>query len=501
MSKNSNSKKVVARVISLALIVAIVSAICVGFVGCNRTGTVDTNNVLKFFELKPETYEVYENLEGELGYRILDEGGERTVNYSIPTDAESVKELAYTLYSIGNKTMVTVPYASFYETGTNDSVFGTDNLPLGFETIDVRNNVDGYHFRQTKQFARGELEIEGFWGTIGAAFSNDAKQWLVEAGQTGNAYKSTNVIVDGVFDWSEAKNNAEMNDERKAIALHPIPYTSSGKQGKINGLDKTEPIAETGTYWEYDAASGYSIPYTVDKGGRLISYERTDQHIFYSTGADADKDGIEDYYNTIKEATVTYNEAEGYYEVHMVMDSTKDYTHIDTLWALRDDGGTKDPGAKFTKLEVTFQLWDNGYFKKWEMWEDWDCDKAYGLLPMAAVQHYESYFSYAKEDAVFESYLEESGLAIGNYDPDQGGAKSLSAGAIAGIVIGCAAGVTAIVLCIVFGVKAKRKKQAKAAEENAENGEEATEDSVEEVSDAFIVSDNADESQGGNDAE
>lgn len=499
MEKIFNSKKFVGKAISVMLVAVVVSAILVGFVGCNKSVSVDTNNVLKFYELKPETYEVKTDGDGNLSYVIV-EGGERTVNYSIPTDEESIKELAYTLYAIGNKTMVTVPYASFYETGTNDSEFGTDDLPLGFETIDVRNNVDGYHFRQTKQFARTELNISGLFATIGSALSNDAKQWLVEAGQTNNAYIQTNIISrDGVFDWTEAKDNSEMNDERKAIALHPIPYTSSGKQGKINGLDATEPIAETGTYWQYDEETGYSIPYRTDKGGRTIGYERTDQHIFYSTGSDADKDGVDDYYNTIKEATVTYNAEEGYYEVNMKMDSEKEYTHIDTLWALRDDGGTKDSSATFNKLEVTFQLWDNGYFKQWEMWEDWSCKKAYGILPMSAEQHYISYFSYAKEDAVFESYLEESGLAIGNYDPDQGSGKGLSAGAIAGIVIGCVAGVAAIVLGVVFGLKAKRKKlQAKAeennvdetnAEENLENGladetASESEDVTEEQNDA-----------------
>lgn len=412
MKRKINSNKFVGKAISVMLVAVVVSAILVSFVGCNKSVTVDANNVLKFFELKPGTYTVTYDKDGNLAYEIV-QGGYRTINYDIPTDEERIKELAYTLYAIGNKTMVTVPYASFYETGTNDSEFGSDDLPLGFETIDVRNNVDGYHFRQTKQYARGDLDISGFWAKIGASFSNDAKQWLVKAGQANNAYIQTNSVAkDGSFNWSKANNNDKMNDERKAIALHPIPYTSSGIQGKIDGQDFTAPIAETGTYWVYDEGSGYSIPYTTDKGGRTIGYERTDQHIFYSTGSDADKDGVEDYYNTISEATVTYNAEGGYYEVTMVMDSNKEYTHIDTLWALRDDGGTKDSSANFTYLKVSFQLWDNGYFKKWEMWENWSCKKAYGVLPMAAVQHYESYFSYAKEDAVYESYLEESGLSF-----------------------------------------------------------------------------------------
>lgn len=482
MKENKRAKIIAGRTISLLLIIAICSALAVSFIGCNAAVAVDTNNVLKFYELKPGTYEVVIDKDGNLAYEEI-EGGERTIFSSIPTDEENVKELAYQLYAIGNKTMVSVPYATFYETGINNSKMDEDDLPLAFETIDVRNNLDGYHFRQTKQFIQSGKKPKG-WAAFAKSSSVDAKQWLVEAGHIDNAYKYTKTSStetgELIYDWTNAEDNNKMNDERKAIALHPIPYTSSGKQGKINGLDQTEAIAETGTYWKYDEATGYSLPYTIDKGGRTIGYERTDQHVFYSTGADADKDGVEDYYNTIKSASVTYNAEGGYYEVNMVMDSTKEYTHIDTLWALRDDGGTKDPNARFTYLEITFQLWDNGYFKQWDMWEKWECDKAHGFVSMSADQHYTSYFSYAKEDASFESYLEESGLAIGNYDPDQGGKKGLSAGAIAGIVIGCVAGVAIIVLGSVFGAKAaKRKKlQANSDDENVENGEDGGEETI-----------------------
>ncbi|MCQ2602931.1 MAG: hypothetical protein MJ193_03265, partial [Clostridia bacterium] len=140
-------------------------------------------------------------------------------------------------------------------------------------------------------------------------------------------------------------------------------------------------------------------------------FEKTDQHIFYSKGDDANKyDGNgqlieEDYYNTIKSASITYNAELGYYEVYMQMDSTKDYTDKDTLWALQDDEGAKDKNARFTKLEVKFQLWDNGYFKRWEMWEDWNAPKAYGIVKMAAEQKYTTTFSYEAVDADYSKYF------------------------------------------------------------------------------------------------
>ncbi len=389
-----STKSFMKKIVLCALTVIFCVTLTCGFTACNKKVNINTDNPLSDTDIRPGTEE-------------------RTVNYEIPTDEESIKELAYILYSIGNKTMVTVPYASYYETGTNMSKLGDDVLPLIFNIIDIRNNETGVHFRQQLQIINPDVEDITPLAKIMGAFSQTGKQWLVQAGETSNFYINTTKIDNKahLFDWSKAEDNGKMNSDRKAIALHPIPYTSSGAKGKIDGLDQTTPVAETGTYWKYDEESGYSIPYIVDRGGRTIGFEKTDQHIFYSKGDDANKyDGNgqlieEDYYNTIKSASITYNAELGYYEVYMQMDSTKDYTHKDTLWALQDDEGAKDKNARFTKLEVKFQLWDNGYFKRWEMWEDWNAPKAYGIVKMAAEQKYTATFSYEAVDADYSKYF------------------------------------------------------------------------------------------------
>ena len=177
----------------------------------------------------------------------------------------------------------------------------------------------------------------------------------------------------------------------------------------IDGKTETE-VNVNGMKWVYDSESGYSIPQYVDGGGRVIGYEKTDQHVFFSTGDDAnryDNNGNlieEDYYNTIISATVEYNAEGGYYTVHILVDSDKAYTHIDTEWALKDSNGAKDKNARFTGLEIEFQLWDNGYFKQWEMWENWKAPKAYGLMEMTADQYYIAVFSYNEQSADFSKY-------------------------------------------------------------------------------------------------
>ena len=78
----------------------------------------------------------------------------------------------------------------------------------------------------------------------------------------------------------------------------------------------------------------------------------------------------------------------------MIIDSEKEYTHIDTAWALQDNQGADDEDAKFTGLAIEFELWDNGYFKKWQMWEKWEAPHARGIMEMSADQHYIAVFSY-----------------------------------------------------------------------------------------------------------
>ena len=409
-----NSRKAVSTIAICAVLVLIIS-LAVVLSACSPKGSIDMSNPFSSAAgMKPGSYTIIDNGDGTYNYVLKDasEMPARTVNYEIPTDPDAVKELAYTLYQIGNKTMVTVPYASYFETGVNSSKMGDTLLPLVFNTVDCRNNVTGEHFRQTLQVVDGEAELGGL-APLMAGLSESGQRWYVTAvNGASNFYKTTKFLKDvepREFDWSKDEGTKGFETKRYNISVNAIPYTASGYQGKINGQDATEANVN-GMQWVYDEETGYSIPTYVDGAGRRIGYEKTDQHIFFSTGDDANKYDAEgnlveeDYYNTIVSATVEYNAEGGYYVVHMVMDSTKPYTHIDTNWALQDNKGAKDPTARFTRFEVTFELWDNGYFKQWEMWEDWDAPKAHGLLHMSAEQYYLTVFSYDEMDADFSDY-------------------------------------------------------------------------------------------------
>ena len=408
------SRKAVSTIAICAVLVLIIS-LAVVLSACSPKGSIDMSNPFSSAAgMKPGSYTIIDNGDGTYNYVLKDasEMPARTVNYEIPTDPDAVKELAYTLYQIGNKTMVTVPYASYFETGVNSSKMGDTLLPLVFNTVDFRNNITGEHFRQTLQVVDGEAELGGL-APLMAGLSESGQRWYVTAvNGASNFYKTTKFLKDvepREFDWSKDEGTKGFETKRYNISVNAIPYTASSYKGKINGQDATEANVN-GMQWVYDEETGYSIPTYVDGGGRRIGYEKTDQHIFFSTGDDANKYDAEgnlveeDYYNTIVSATVEYNAEGGYYVVHMVMDSTKPYTHIDTNWALQDNKGAKDPTARFTRFEVTFELWDNGYFKQWEMWEDWDAPKAHGLLHMSAEQYYLTVFSYDEMDADFSDY-------------------------------------------------------------------------------------------------
>ena len=398
------------------MLIFVLATTMVILTACNKEPLV-FDNPMVFAELKPESYTITTNGDGEIiGYKLNSDTPERTVNYEIPTHEDALKELAYILYSIGNKTMVSVPYASYYEAGTNSSKVSGAELPLVFNTVDMRNNITGEHFRQTIQTVNNEAEIEPIIQALMGGASESGQRWYVKSGELTNIYLRTNKFVDiesgRDCDWSNAtveKSIKGYEDKRRNISVSPIPYTSAGYLGKIDGKSSTEKNVN-GMQWIYDEESGYSLPYFIDEGGRLIGYEKTDQHVFFSTGDDAnkyDENGAlieEDYYNTIKSATISYNADGGYYTVHMVIDSDKEYTHIDTEWALKDNNGAKDANAKFTGLEIEFELWDNGYFKQWKMWEKWEAPKAYGMMEMSADQYYVAVFSYNEYSADFTKY-------------------------------------------------------------------------------------------------
>ena len=111
-----NSRKAVSTIAICAVLVLIMS-LAVVLSACSPKGSIDMSNPFSSAAgMKPGSYTIIDKGDGTYNYVLKDasEMPARTVNYDIPTDPDALKELAYTLYQIGNKTMVTVPYASYF---------------------------------------------------------------------------------------------------------------------------------------------------------------------------------------------------------------------------------------------------------------------------------------------------------------------------------------------------------------------------------------------------
>ncbi|HKL94206.1 MAG TPA: hypothetical protein VJZ69_02865, partial [Clostridia bacterium] len=183
----------------------------------------------------------------------------------------------------------------------------------------------------------------------------------------------------------------EVKPDRYTTMTRAIPYTSAGYIGE--GGANIPKINSTGLVYELAEDGSAYIPKYIDSAGREIGYEKTDQHLSY--------DIDDEKFQTIKSATVEYNADKGYYTVTMVADiEFKAYTTAETRWAITDSSATNDPHADFTKIEVKFELWDNGYFKKWEMRENWLAENAMPPLcfEMSAEQYYMEEFTYNEDD-------------------------------------------------------------------------------------------------------
>ena len=89
----------------------------------------------------------------------------------------------------------------------------------------------------------------------------------------------------------------------------------------------------------------------------------------------------------------------------MECDTSKEYSTIDTTWAVRDSDSTNDPDANFTMIIMEFELWDNGFFKSFQLWEKWEAKNAsislgslHLKLEMGADQYYYEEFTYNMQD-------------------------------------------------------------------------------------------------------
>ena len=383
----------------------------------------------------------FDALEIKPGSTQLDEGqwdsstATRTifVDPSTYTNPDDIKELAYALYQMGNIGMMVSPVSAYYSEGTSNMEIIGGMIPMTFQTIDIRNNITGESYRIRYQNVETDEELDGLAGII-ARVCLEAERRYYKAGNETEPivlYEKVSRDADETdFNWANKKSAKEIGDVSYPRATNPIPYVSAattdasviGKKYGIREMEYTylkdfESLTSlrvgTQSYVDiFGAAAGNTIIpiykdcadfreegkiYAGATMGRWISYEKTDQHIYFSKNPD------DWMYNNITSASVTYNEEGGFYTVHIAMNCELDkvtynhYTSADTCWAIRDSAG--DPYSNFSKVEVEFELWDNGYFKTWKMFEDWYAEKLYGLpTDGGASQEYMEYFTYYDGD-------------------------------------------------------------------------------------------------------
>ena len=357
------------------------------------------------------------------------------IDPSTLTDEDDIKELAYALYQMGNIGMMVSPYSAYYSTGTSNMEIIGGMIPMNFQTIDVRNNVTGESYRIRYQSVDSNAKLEGLATIIAKACLEAERRYYIAGRDTEPRVvyeKVSRSPEDTEFNWANKKSPEKIGSVSYPRATNPIPYVSAATTdasliGKKFGIREMtykylkdfEPLTSlrVGTQSYEDifgtAAGNTIIPVYTDcadfRGedqiyigatmGREISYEKTDQHIYFSKNAE------EWMYNNVTSASVTYNAEGGFYTVHMAMDCTTDtehglynhYTSADTCWAIRDSAG--DDYANFTRVEVEFELWDNGYFKTWKMFENWYAEELYGLpTDGGAEQEYIETFSYLEHD-------------------------------------------------------------------------------------------------------
>ncbi len=97
--------------------------------------------------------------------------------------------------------------------------------------------------------------------------------------------------------------------------------------------------------------------------------------------------------DTIDSATVEYNEQGGYYMVSLLLDVNNPDATAYSVADIRD--GTGDKSAVYSKVQIDFTVWDNGYMRDLYMDEIWDA-RVVVKLNFDLATHY--YFSYNPKD-------------------------------------------------------------------------------------------------------
>lgn len=107
---------------------------------------------------------------------------------------------------------------------------------------------------------------------------------------------------------------------------------------------------------------------------------------------------------TIAWAKVEHNDTEGYYTVTMELDPNNPLTTSNNLQNLRDSNKNMK-NANYTELHIEFEVWDNGFFRKFDSVDKWD---AGGLFRNCRIDYYTVfYYEQDKSELAQYSYFEQ----------------------------------------------------------------------------------------------
>lgn len=114
--------------------------------------------------------------------------------------------------------------------------------------------------------------------------------------------------------------------------------------------------------------------------------------------------------DTIDSATVSYNEEDGYYSVSILLDMNNPDSTAYSVAEIRD--GTGDKSAVYSKVQIDFSVWDNGYMRDLYMDEIWDA-RVVVKLHFDLATHY--YFSYNADDCRMDA-IDEVRSAVAYFE-------------------------------------------------------------------------------------
>ena len=98
--------------------------------------------------------------------------------------------------------------------------------------------------------------------------------------------------------------------------------------------------------------------------------------------------------DTILKASLVHNEAEGYYEIQLVVDINSNALELSTA-STRDSAGSDD--IVYTHQTITCHVWENGLMRYFNTEDGWKGTLA-GFLSGESNNTWEKYFSYNRED-------------------------------------------------------------------------------------------------------